>query len=314
MHTKGLTAFALLIMALSTACLSPLSEGPEPPPHLIRAADIHIVRATGGGDGTADFDYPQDLHSYSAVHSLYAGLILPLELAEEMSLPAKYRLIRAVWAGNNSRIEVDGYFEAQNDRLLIETGFRAEDPPLFEWRSNAIYSPLTEGPLRGRGEFLEPAAKPGAGDETASIANVAGTIILVDGRAVRLRELYSKTRAEQLEAEGAWLHLAHLYLHDGQIENDHLIQPLLDECARAGIASSDQAAALLLSQTQYDLYRANYRAALQRLTALKKRAGELSPPVRRLLRFTYEEYCLSRSLDSQNTAYLVEYKQFSQRE
>ncbi len=310
MHAKNLIPLAILVLTLHTSCftLQPVRE-PAQESHLIQAADICFTPSRTGApaeNGSIGLISPHHLNSYSAVHALYAGLILPLELVEEMSLAAKYRLIRAMWSENISSIQIHGYFEAKDAPLLIKTAFHSGIPPLLEWQSNAIYSPITNAPLRGRGAFLD--------SEPDAMVNITGTIVLVDSQAVRLCELFSKTREEQLKAEDAQLHLAHLYLHDGRDSNDHLIQTLLNECDRANTASDNQAAALAMSQVQFDLYRSHYSAAARRLRDLTQRKAEISPALRSLLRCTYEEYCLSRVLDSQNSAYLIEYSQFSRGE
>ena len=312
MHAKNLILLASLVLSLNTSCFTLLStKTPSQQARLIRATDICITlnqTGTSGKKSVRALDQPHDLNAYSAVHALYTGLILPLELVEEMSLAAKYRLIRAMWSEKTGTIQIKGYFEEKDAPLLIKTDFHTEFPPLLEWKSNAIYSPITKAPLRGCGAFLDP------DNSSEAMVNVTGTILLIDTRAVRLCELFSKAREQQLKAEEARLHLAHLYLHDGRISNDHLIQTLLDDCARADTASGAQAAAIAMSQIQFNLYRSHYAAAEGRLRALIQRKSELSPALRSLLRFTFEEYCLCRALDSQNSAYLIEYRQFSRGE
>jgi len=288
-------AVTMVVSVLGTACLTvPLPET-GPPHHFIEAEDI-IVRPCA-----ANQQYKSSLNVYTAVHALYAGMILPLELVDDMSLPAKYRLISAVWsiaeASCSGSIEIEGYFQKEDTPLCIVTGLQSGRPVMLEWRSNAIYSPLTKGPLRGRGEFLKAAAEP--------MKNISGTVVLLQEQAVRLCDLYSKSREEHLQTEKAELHLAQLYLHDGRRDNDHLIQPLLEHSVRRESASPNQTAAVKLTATQYDLYRGNYASAARRLRELRDHRRELSPALQRVFRFTYEEYCLCRALDLQETEYLI---------
>lgn len=308
MNQTILCAVTLIISVLSTAChTAPTpAAGPAaaPPQYAIKAEDI-VVRPVA-----AKQEYECSLNIYSAVHALYAGMILPLELLDDMSLPAKYRMIEAVWsaaeASRSSSIEIEGYFQKADAPLCIITGLHSDCPPMLEWRSNAIYSPLTKGPLRGRGEFLTAEAHP--------MENISGTVMLLDAQAVRLCDLYSESRVEHLQAEKADLHLAQLYLYDGRRENDHLIQPLLDRHVRRKSASPNQTAAVKLIYTQYDLYRADYASAARRLRELREHRRELSPVLQRVVRFTYEEYCLCRVLDVQEKQYLIEYTQFTRGE
>ncbi len=298
MNTRSLIVLSILTLLLSTACFTAASKRFGPQSNTpIRSADITVT------PHSAVLAIPGDLNIYSMVHSLYAGLILPLDLVDELSLPAKHRLITAVWASSVEKITIDGYFEKKDAPLLIEPHMRSGPPRMLEWRSNAVYHPLTKGPLRGQGEFLRGEAEP--------MSNINGTVMLVDSRAVRLCSIFSRTREEQLLTEEAPLHLASLYLHDGRRDNDHLVPELLEEYRASGLQSPDQAAALELSRVQYELYSDNYSSAFQRLSKLTSRLPKLSATLRRLLRFTYEEYCLCRAIDLQNPAYLIEYAQFT---
>ena len=297
MNTRSLIVLSILTLLLSTACLSaPSKQLGSQNDTPIRSADITVT------PGSAVLACPVDLNTYSMVHSLYAGLLLQLDLVDELSLRAKHRLIIAAWSSPVDTIIIDGYFEKQDAPLLLKPRMRSEPPRILEWKSNAVYSPLTKGPLRGQGEFLRGEAEP--------MSNIHGTVMFVDSRAVRLCSIYSKAREEQLLAEEASLHLASFYLHDGRRGNDHLVPELLEECRLAGIQSPDQAAAVELIRVQYDLYSENYTPAMQRLSELASGLLELSPTLRRLFRFTYEEYCLCRTIDLQNPAYLIEYSQF----
>ncbi|MFW5711261.1 MAG: hypothetical protein ACOCZA_04860 [Spirochaetota bacterium] len=298
MHTRSLIALSTLVLFLSTACLTAPAKRFSPHSDItIRSADIAVTPRS------AVLACPVDLNIYSMVHSLYAGLILQLDLVDELSLPAKHRLITAVWSSAVEKILIDGYFEKEAAALILKPNLRTGPPRRLEWRSNAVYSPLTKGPLRGQGEFLSSEAKP--------MSNISETVMVVDSRAVRLCNLYSRSREEQLLAEKARLHLAHFYLHDGRRDNDHMIPGLLEGDRAKGVFSANQAAALELSRVQYELYSGKYSAALQRLSELCTHVTELSPPLRRLFRFTYEEYCLCRAIDLQNPAYLIEYSQFT---
>ncbi len=245
------------------------------------------------------------LNPYTAVHSLYSGLILPLELVDTINLDTKYKLIKSVWAISGKknpvvRTELSGYFK--DGPLLILPTYRHKEPQRLEWRSNAIYSPITKSPLRKKGKFLPP--------EDGSMRNIQDTIFLIEKRAVRLSELYSQQREERLKKEGATLHLVQLYMHDGQKENDHRIIPLLE--SRRGSALKDAVSKFVLdlSYVQYNLYTGHYKEAELLLKQIRSKLTTVPPALQRLYFFTYEEYCLTRAFDVQDTTYLVEYMQF----
>ncbi|MDZ7795025.1 MAG: hypothetical protein U5P10_15425 [Spirochaetia bacterium] len=247
------------------------------------------------------------LNAYCAVHSLYSGLILPLELVHNMSLKSKYQLICALWKTCEQeaaveRIEVSNYFE--HGTLCIIPKFSSVTAPQLEWHSNAIYSPITKSPLKGRGEFLSREALP--------LQNIHDTIFILEEHAVRQPELFSVQREQRLQQEGAALHLAEFYIHDGQSGNDHLIAPLIKNQLRDQQNSTIEKAVLTLSLVRFHLYRQNYSAAYQQLQSLRPYISDFTPSLQQLYRFTYELYCLTHAFDLQNDSNLVEYTQFTQ--
>ncbi len=247
------------------------------------------------------------LNAYCAVHSLYSGLILPLELVHTMSLKTKYQLICAIWKTceqevSVDKIEVSNYFE--HGTLHIIPKFSSITTPLLEWHSNAIYSPITKSPLKGRGDFLSQEALP--------LQNIHDTVFILEGHAVRQSELFSVQHEQRLQKEGAALHLAHFYLHDGQSGNDHLIAPLIKKQLQDQQNSSSAKAVVSLSLVRFHLYHQNYNAAYNQLESLRPYVVDFTPALQRLYRFTYEVYCLSHAFDLQNDSLLIEYTQFSQ--
>lgn len=249
------------------------------------------------------------LNPYCAVHTIYGGLILPLELVHSMSLKTKYQLICALWKtykqeSSVERIEVSNYFE--HGTLCIIPKFSSVTTPQLEWHSNAIYSPLTKSPLKGRGEFLSQEALP--------LQNIHDTVFILEENAVRQSELFSIRREQRLQKEGAALHLAYFYLHDGQSANDHLIAPLIKKQLRNKQNSTAAKAVLALSLVRFHLYHQDYNAAYQQLQSLRPHLLDFTPALQQLYRFTYEVYCLTLALDLQNDSNLVEYTQFSQGE
>jgi len=249
------------------------------------------------------------LHAYSAVHSLYSGLILPLELVHIMSLKAKYQLICALWRTSKQetpvkQIEVSNYFE--HGTLCIIPKFSSVTAPQLEWNSNAIYSPLTNSPLKGRGDFLSLEALP--------LQNIHDTVFILEEHAVRQSELFSVQREQRLQKAGAALHLAQLYLHDGQLGNDHLIAPLLEKQLFGQKNRTTEKAILTLNLVRFHLYHQDYSAAYQQLKSLRPYLLDFTPALQQLYRFTYEVYCLTRAFDLQNDSNLIEYTQFIQGE
>ena len=76
MHLRSLIALSALVVVLSTACLSAPSKQINPQNSApIRSDDITVTPPS------AVLACPLDLNIYSMVHSLYAGLILQLDLA-----------------------------------------------------------------------------------------------------------------------------------------------------------------------------------------------------------------------------------------
>ncbi|MCF7915238.1 MAG: hypothetical protein K9L66_08730 [Spirochaetaceae bacterium] len=249
------------------------------------------------------------LNAYCAVHSLYSGLILPLELVHNMSLKSKYDLICALWGTSEQgtpveRIEVSNYFE--HGTLYIVPKFSSVTPPQLEWHSNAIYSPITKSPLKGRGEFLSREALP--------LQNIHDTVFILEENAVRQSELFSIQREQRLQQEGTALYLAQFYLHDGQSGNDHLIAPLIEEQLGSLQSGTAAKAVLSLSLVRFHLYHQNYSAAYQQLQRIEPYVSAFTPALQQLYRFTYEVYCLSYAFDLQSDSNLVEYTQFSQGE
>jgi len=246
------------------------------------------------------------LNAYCAVHSLYSGLILPLELVHSMSLKAKYKLICALWKNYEEeasveRIELSNYFE--QGTLCILPKFSSITVPQLKWHSNAIYSPITQAPLKGRGEFLSREALP--------LQNIHDTVFILDEHPVRQSELFSVQREQKLQKTGVALHLAQFYLHDGHSGNDHFIAPLLEQQLRDQQNSATAKAVLSLSLARFHLYRQNYRAAYQQILDLRAYLSDFPPALQQLYRFTYELYCLTYAFDFQNDSNLVEYTQFS---
>ncbi len=245
------------------------------------------------------------LNAYSAVHSVYSGLIIPLRLVETMDLPSKYKLMCAMWSVSSQkrtpvRIEILRYFE--EGRLCILPNFQCTQAQRLEWISNAIYSPIIKGPLRKQGKFISPDAEP--------MQNVKDTIFLYEDKAVRLSDLYSHERQQYLKKQGADLHLVQLYLHDGRSRNDHFILSLLEK--QRTIAGKDikNKFALGLMQVQYCLYTNDYEKADSILHQLKPKSSKVPSVLQQLYRFTYEEYCLTQAFNFQDITYLVEYNEF----
>ena len=249
------------------------------------------------------------LNAYCAVHTVYSGLILPLELVHIMSLKSKYQLICALWGSCEQktpveRIEVSNYFE--HGTLSIVPKLSSATVSQLEWHSNAIYSPITNSPLKGRGEFLSREALP--------LQNIHDTVFIIEENAVRQSELFSIRREQRLQQEGTALYLAQFYLHDGQSGNDHLIAPLIEKQLCSQQSSTAAKTVLSLSLVRFHLYHQNYSAAYQQLRCIKPYLSDFTPALRQLYRFTYEVYCLTHAFDLQNDSNLVEYTQFTQGE
>jgi hypothetical protein len=223
-----------------------------------------------------------------------------------MSLKAKYQLICALWKtceqeASIERIEVSNYFE--HGTLCIIPKFSSVTAPPLEWHSNAIYSPITKSPLKGRGEFLSLEALP--------LQNIHDTVFLLEEHAVRQSELFSMQREQRLQKEGAALHLVQFYLHDGLSGNDHLIAPLLEKKLCDQQNSTAAKAVLSLSLVRFYLYHQDYNAAYRQLQSLRPYLLDFTPALQQLYRFTYEVYCLTHAFDLQNDSNLVEYTQFT---
>jgi len=249
------------------------------------------------------------LNAYCAVHTVYSGLILPLELVHIMSLKSKYQLICALWRSGAQetsveRIEVSNYFE--HGTLHIVPKFSSVTIPQLEWQSNAIYSPITKSPLKGRGEFLSREALP--------LQNIHDTVFIIEENAVRQSELFSIRREQRLQQEGTALYLAQFYLHDGQSGNDHLIAPIIEKQLCSQQSSTAAKTVLSLSLVRFHLYHQNYSAAYQQLRCIKPYLLDFTPALRQLYRFTYEVYKLTQAFDLQTDSNLVEYTQFSRGE
>src|SRR6056297_920030 len=159
--------------------------------------------------------------SYSAAHSFYCGVVIPLDLTSFLPLSEKFKILKAAFSHGDGQgqsrpvdIRVPGYFTRGD--LIIRSVYHP-GPPRMHWLTNAVYSPLTGGALRGRGEFLPEDIQPG---------NISDMVFLHEGFAVRITEIHTTERETLFQRRREYNNLADLYLHDGRLENDHTILPL----------------------------------------------------------------------------------------
>lgn len=145
-YMTGLIVWVLL----STSCVS-LSHDVDSPSG---AEDLLSIEAGLKEDPGRSF------HPYSAVSALYRGLFLRFGL-HHLSLDEKWRLIRTFYfytpyaeeGSSFTRCSIDGFYESGDELQLIASWFR--EPDRLEWISDCIHSPLLQGPLLGRGAFIE---------------------------------------------------------------------------------------------------------------------------------------------------------------
>ncbi len=242
--------------------------------------------------------------SYSAAHSFYCGVLIPLDLTSFLPLSEKFRILKAVFSRGDGQersrsvdIRVPGYFTRGD--LIIRSVYHPE-PPRLHWLSNAVYSPLTGGALRGRGEFLSKDTQPG---------NISDMVFLHEGFAVRITEIHTVDRETLYQRKREYNNLADLYLHDGRPENDHTILPLLRQAFQEA-PSPLHRVVVELTGIQYLTSRGKYEEAKDRLRRLVPLLPTLQGELKNFFRYTYEEYALTRSLDEQNLEDLIEFKDF----
>lgn len=288
-----LLAFSLLLFVIltSTGCTAlPRLQSGQKPPADARVQSPPVLSAA---------DYVSTLDPFSRVHSFYADLLLPLDLVSTLTLKDKFRLLEHLFGCEEAPFSVPGYF-SHGPLLIRSTCRQLPSSSYLTWTSNAVFSPIEKGPLRGGGEFLPKDANPG---------NIRGMILMKDGFAVRLLDIYSGETAEYYLRRGFYNELADLYLHDGLPGNDDFILPLLEK-GYAEAPNPDVRFMVELTRVQYLLSRGRYEEAKRLLEVLAPALPGADERLHPFFRSTYEEYVLTRAADGGNEIFLVEYDRF----
>lgn len=237
-------------------------------------------------------------YPFSRVHSFYIDLLLPLELIPDLSLTEKYDLIHELFGCADQPLSIPDYYSRGD--LLIRSDCHPDHPPHILWTSNAVFSPIDKAPLRGTGEFLPEDSNPG---------NIRGIILMKDGFAVRLADIYSRDAAEYYLRNHSYNNLADLYLHDGIPDNDALILPLLEK-ADAAAPNPGTRFVVELTRIQYFLSQGSFDESRRRLELLAHALPATDKALRAFYRYTYEEYALTRTMAAGKEDFLVEYDSF----
>lgn len=298
----GSSMFLALLFFLATGC-SHLNYDRSRESEALRSKESPLnITLTDSSSSPPLF---HEVNTYTAVHALYSGLLLPLELTETLSLPEKRRLFAGILrqgpnAQLSTEIEISGYFHT--GELYLWPIYHQGPPRRLQWISNAVYSPIDHAALRERGALMP---------KDSALKNISDIIFLKDGYAVRISQIFSTQAESYYRSKRLHLNLADLYLHDGIPENDDRIPQLLrtseDEYGDAPL----EFLARRLTEVQFFLYEGMYQAAREELVRLYRDYGEeFAPAAKALHRFTYEEYALCSSLDQQSGENLVEYRDF----
>lgn len=291
-NSKFIRFLPLLVIVFALAdCTGfprPLSEG----------GSIRDPVQDSGPDFGLDSELDSGLNPFSRVHAFYIDLLLPLDLVSGLSLVEKYGLLENLFGCTDPPLSIPGYFSRGD--LLIRTDCHPDHPPHIRWTSNAVFSPIENGPLRGAGEFLPEDSKPG---------NIRGIIFMKGGFAVRIEDIYSRDAADYYLQRHHYNNLADLYLHDGIADNDALILPLLEKTDTEA-SNPETRFVAELTRIQYFLSRGRFDESKRRLDLLTHALPAADDVLRAFFRYTYEEYALARTIAAENENFLVEYDSF----
>ena len=261
------------------------------------------LRITQGINGSSR-PLMEELNTYTAVYALYSGMFIGLNLVEELSIAEKARIIRSLYrepdgSGVFARIRLRDYYE-RGDLHIYPTFFKQPSRHIH-WQSDAIYSPITKSPMRGEGKILE---------KDAPLGNVQDMIFLKDGFAVRIFDILSSEAELEFRKNEAFLNLADMYIHDGRVDNDAQIIPLLEKAARQGDKNPRIPYVARLTEVQYFLYRGDYQRAYEEMIALLEETDLQDQFYRTLLKISYELYALCDFFDNSPNGPLREFEDF----